>query len=264
MTVVEAGGRIDYRSGHIVVQEAGRGPDVGYLHGFVGNPGVHPFLHALAATGCRVIAPSLPGFTGSSRGDDLRGLYDWVVAASEVLDVAGIAGCPVVASSLGAMLALEVASVRPEAFSQLVLVSPLGLWDPVNPVSDPFAVTLSAQRAMLTADPSKTNVFFDDQDGRTSAELIDDNVARYLSRTSAAQLIWPIPEFGIVGRIHRVTCPVTLVWGGADQLNPPTYLDAWAGLLPNVVGKHVIDGAGHLAEWDAPEQVAAIARAALG
>jgi pimeloyl-ACP methyl ester carboxylesterase len=247
-----------FRTGEVAVVETGDGPTVGYLHGFVGNPGVHPFLGALAGQGCHVVAPSLPGFTGSTALDDLRTLYDWVVAASELVDVAGLTGHPVVASSVGAMLALEVAAVRPEAFSHLVVIAPLGLWDPEDPLADPFATTLSAQRALLTADPSVTAPFFDDDPERDPSELIEDGVVRYLTRTAAAQLVWPIPEFGFTTRAHRVRCPVTLVWGGADRLNPVSYLDRWARLLPDVVGTNVIDGAGHLAEWDRPEAVAAV------
>lgn len=119
-----------------------------------------------------------------------------MVATSELIDLTGLTGRPVVASSVGAMLALELAAVRPEAFSLLVLVAPL---------------------------------------------------------------VWPIPDHGLDTRIHRVTCPVHLVWGEADRLAPPPYLDFFAASLPNVSGTSVIAGAGHMAEWDRPDEVAAIA-----
>ncbi len=92
---------------------------MGYLHGMLGNPGVYAVLEELAATGHRVVAPSLPGFTGSSEPEGLRTLHDWVVATSEVVDLAGLAGAPLVASGVGAMLALELAAVRPEAFGSI-------------------------------------------------------------------------------------------------------------------------------------------------
>jgi pimeloyl-ACP methyl ester carboxylesterase len=180
-----------------------------------------------------------------------------VVATSEVIDIAGLAGRPLVASSIGAMLALEVSAVRPEAFTRLVLVAPFGLWDPSEPVTDPFATTLRSQRELLTVDPARTAGFFDPQPGRSTEQLVEDDIARYLSRTAAASLIWPIPEFGFSTRAHRVTCPVTLVWGGLDRIIPPSYLDRFTALLPNVVATRVIEGAGHLVEWDAPDLLAA-------
>ena len=130
------------------------------------------------------------------------------------------------------MLALELAAVRPEAFSHLVLVSPLGLWVDDDPVADPFGTTLTRQRELLTADPARTAPFFDDVEGRDAAGLADDGVARYTTRTAAASLVWPIPEFGLASRLHLVRCPVTLVWGESDRLNPPSYLERyaeWAG-----------------------------------
>lgn len=262
-TIADSPTTMSFRGGRIAVRDVGQGRPVGYLHGMVGNPGVHPFLEALAATGRHVSAPSLPGFTGSTPCEDLRSLHDWVVAASEVLDVSGIAGGPVVASSIGAMMALEVATIRPDAFSHLVLVAPFGLWDDDDPVADPFGTTLTSQREMLTADPEATAQFFDDPDGLPADLQVEVGIDRYHTRTSSAALIWPIPEHGITTRIHRVTCPVTLVWGGADRIIPVSYLDRWAAVLPNVAGAHVVEGAGHHAEWDEPATVAAIVDAAL-
>ncbi len=260
LAAAAAGTNVPFRGEHLVVHRAGSGAPTGYLHGLVGNPGVHPFLDALASAGAgrEVVAPNLPGFTGSPACEDLRSIFDWVVATSEAIDVAGLAGRPMVASSIGAMLALEVAAVRPEAFESLVLISPLGLFDVEDPVVDALATTLSNQRRMLTADPTRTAPLFDDTAGRSNDELVDDNIARYLTRTAGASLIWPIPEFGLSSRIHRVTCPVTLIWGAEDKLNPPSYLDRYAAALPNVVATHTVAGAGHLAEWDRPEEVAAL------
>lgn len=254
-----------FRGEHLVVHEVGEGPTVGYLHGLVGNPCVHPFLTALAGAGQghRVVAPGLPGFSGSPACADLRSMHDWAVATSEAIDVSGLAGRPFVASSVGAMLALEVAAVRPEAFEALVLIAPLGLWDPTDPVADPFGTTMGQQRKILTADPAVTAPFFEDDSSLDAAELIERNVGRYLARTAGASLVWPIPEFGLDTRIHRVTCPVTLLWGAEDRLAPTSYLERFAQRLPNVVASHVVAGAGHLAEWDRPDEVAQLVEAAL-
>lgn len=249
---------LTFRGDTLAVDQAGDGPVVGYLHGMVGCPTGLPFLPAIAGRGLRVVAPSLPGFTGSAAREDLRGLFDWVVATSEIVDLAGLAGRPVVASSIGAMLALEVAAVRPEAFTALTLIAPFGLWDEAAPTTDPFATTLGAQRALLTSRTESTDLFFTDPAGTSPEALVELNVGRYTARTSAASLIWPIPEFGLATRLHRVTCPVRLVWGSDDGIIPKSYMDLFASLLPNVVSQHVIDGAGHLAEFDQPGAIASL------
>ena len=53
----------------------------------LGNPGEHSFLRELAKRDWAVTAPSLPGFTGSSEATELRNLHDWVVAASEMIEI---------------------------------------------------------------------------------------------------------------------------------------------------------------------------------
>ena len=255
---------IPFREGHVGLVSCGEGVPITYLHGMLGNPGEHAFLQALANDGWRVVAPSLPGFTGSSEANGLRNLHDWVVAASELIDVAGVTGLPVVASSVGAMVALELAAIRPEAFDAMVLIAPYGLWDSDDPIADPFATTLTNQRKMLTVDPAASASFFDDVEDMPADLLVEHGVDRYLTRTASAQLIWPIPEFGIDERLHLVKNPVTLIHGAMDAIIPCPYLDKWAQILPNVASTHLVEEAGHHAEFDQPEEVAAIVKSALG
>ena len=250
--------RLAIGAGEIAVQRAGSGTPIGYLHGLIGTPPGTPIVTALAGAGFEVTAPSLPGFTGSSPTADKRTIHDWVHHLSAIVDATGLTGRPLVASSIGAMVAVELAAIRPEAFSQLILLAPLGLWDDTEPVADPYATTLSAQRRLLTADPTVTAAFFDDPDGMDGDELIEYGVARYETRTAAAALVWPIPDHGLSQRIDRVGAPVTLVWGTADQIAPVGYLERWAAALPNVTASHTVDGAGHLVDWDQPDAVAAI------
>lgn len=255
---------VPYRSEFVQILSAGDGPTLGYLHGFIGNPGPPPFLTALADTaGHRVVAPTLPGFTGSPAQPRLRSIHDWVVATSEIVDAVGVNGRTLVASSIGAMLALELAAVRPDAFSALVLIAPMGLWSSERPVADPIGETLSGQRALLTADTAVTGCFFDDQSDEPE-HIVSERVDRYISRTTSASLVWPIPDHGLSDRLHRVTCPVTLLWGSDDAFVPVSYLDDFARALPNVAAAHVVAGAGHLAEWDDPQAVANIVAATLG
>ena len=89
-----------------------------------------------------------------------------------------------------------------------------------------------------------TGVFFDDPDGLEGDDLIEYGVARYQTRTSAASLVWPIPDHNLVDRIHRVETPTTLVWGEDDGIAPIGYLDRWAAALPNVVNTHTVADAG--------------------
>lgn len=255
--------RVAVGSEDIVVHTAGLGTPVGYLHGMIGTPPGAPILGAATGAELAITAPCLPGFTGSTPSAATRNIHDWVFHLSAIVDATGVAGRPLIASSVGAMVALELVAIRPDVFSQLILLSPLGLWDDDDPIVDAYATTLSAQRRLLTADPKATGVFFDDPEGLEGDDLIEYGVVRYQTRTSAASLVWPIPDHNLVDRIHRITAPVTLVWGAHDALAPVSYLDRWAAALPNVVDSHTVADAGHLIDWDQPDAVARIAADAI-
>jgi pimeloyl-ACP methyl ester carboxylesterase len=253
---VEALRTVAFRGNKVAVIDVGDGPVLGYLHGMLGNPIVHPFLGALAGRH-RVVAPSMPGFIPSPPCTDLRFLYDWVSALSEVVDLAGLAGQPVVASSVGAMLALELASLRPGVFERLVVISPLGLWDDEHPVADAFGRPSFEQRSLLLEDPAKASVFFEEDMGADRAAALEHGIARYNTRRAAASLVWPLPDHGLADRIHRASCPVGIVWGEDDRLNPVEGAQTYAARLPHHAGTRTIARAGHCVEWDRPVETAA-------
>ena len=76
-------------------------------------------------------------------------------------------------------------------------------------------------------------------------------------------LLWPIPEFGLDTRIHRVSSLVTLIWGARDAIKPLSYLARYQAKLANVTSTHVVDGAGYLAEWDQPDAIVVLVNQAL-
>ena len=136
----------------LVVHRAGDGrAPVGYLHGLIGTSPDAPILAAASDAGLAITAPCLPGFSGSPPSTETRTIHDWVFHLSAVLDATGLVGRPMIAASVGAMIATELAAIRPEAFSHLVLVGPLGLWDDDDPVGrpvrdDPVSTAAAADR----------------------------------------------------------------------------------------------------------------------
>jgi pimeloyl-ACP methyl ester carboxylesterase len=243
-----------FRDGSISTIELGSGPDLLVLHGLLGNPGVSPLLGRLAER-YRVVAPSLPGFMPSPCRADIRTLHDWVFTLSELIDSLGMTGAPAVAFSVGGMLALELAAIRPEVFSSLALVAPLGLWVDDDPVADLFAVTTAEQPGLLLRHPEKANAFFVDDINAPDA-LVEHGLSRYRTMRSLANLTWPIPERGLIDRLRRVACPTAILWGGEDRLISPRYAERFAAALPGHPDVTLIADAGHCAEWDAPDAVA--------
>lgn len=253
---------IDFRGITLPVLTVGEGPKIGYLHGPLGNPGVPQIVSDLGR-GHRVIAPTLPGFFGADACEGLRNLHDWVAALAEVLDGSGLRGCPLIASSVTAMLALELAAINPAQFEHLFLIAPLGLWDEALPVADLFACLMGEERKLLVASPTALSDIYEDEGVTDSESLVQRSVYRFVARTTGASLIWPIPEFGLADRVHRVTCPVTLFWGAEDRYVPPLYAERFRSVLPNLHGLHIVQGASHLADLDRPHEIAQLIAAAL-
>jgi pimeloyl-ACP methyl ester carboxylesterase len=74
---------------------------------------------------------------------------------------------------------------------------------------------------------------------------------------AAARLLWPTCDVGLRKRLHRITAPTLLVWGGDDRVVPGSYAKRFADALGGPVTLRTIEGAGHLADVDAPAALAA-------
>ena len=109
--------------------EAGEGRPVLFLHGWgLSHRAYQSAVRHLAATGVRVLAPALPGFSGTARlpADEatLRGYASWVVEFLDAMQVAE----PVllVGHSFGGGVATVTAHDHPDRVSALVLVNAIG------------------------------------------------------------------------------------------------------------------------------------------
>lgn len=234
------------------VWEKGRGTAVGFLAGLGGVPRWTPFLDALAQHR-RVIVPSLPGFPGATGHDRLDDHLDWIAATLDLLHEAGLDGTDLIGASVGGMLAAEVAALSPATVARLVLVAPFGLFDAGEPTTDPFAVRAEDAAALLSAHPERVRARNAPPDGEDTIEW-----AVVLSRANAAaaRLLWPLGERGLAKRLRRISAPTLLVWGDGDRVIPPSYARRFAAGLGGTVEQHVIAGAGHLVDLDAPDELA--------
>src|SRR5207249_2629914 len=119
------------------------------------------------------------------------------------------------------------------------------------------------QPSVLLEDPERAALFFKPDLTAPADVALEQGVQRYHTRRATASLVWPFPDHGLAGRIHRVTCPVALVWGERDRFNPITNVDLYAAALAGHTGTTTITGAGHCLEWDAPAEAVAAVEALL-
>ena len=223
-----------------------------YLWGIAGHPELSPAMRLLADDGWEVVVPSVAGFDGEPgfvAPDDHLG---WLTMFWDAVDATGALPCPVIGASIGGMVAAELAALRPEAVTALGLVAPFGIGDADQPGFDLFAVPAPQRMEHLFA-KGVPDAFANRFSERGDEEA---PVARYLCDVAAAGMTWPLGERGLGNRLHRISCPRVVIWGDQDELLPPGRIDRWGGGT-------VVAGAGHLAEWDAPADVAAALRTVL-
>lgn len=243
------------------VLEGGSGSPLLYLHGF-GGPRWDPFLDALASR-YRVIAPAHPGFAGSTGNDRLLDLTDLVYYYLDFLDAAGLRGLPLIGHDLGGMFAAELAAVQPDRFAKLVLIAPLGLWNPDYPVLDFFVAKPRELAAALYHDVESPAAVAALNVPTEGDEMIDYQLERTKSLSTAAKYLWPIPNRGLSKRIHRVTAPTLLVWGESDGVVPPRYGQDFQAAIPGS-RLAVVKGAAHLPQIEQPAELAELVTKFLG
>jgi pimeloyl-ACP methyl ester carboxylesterase len=240
----------------------GSGRALGVLAGFGGLPRWIPFLDELAKAHT-VIVPSLPGFPGGALGHTVLDSHlDWLLAARQILDKAGLGsangGADLLGASVGGSFAAEMAAIFPRSVRKLALIAPFGLFDESDPAADPWAQRKDNVPALMCADPKKWEALVAPPDGANSIEWPIEMVR---AAEAAARAFWPLGNTKLEKRLGLIEAPTLVLWGEADRVLPPSYADRFATAINGPSRVQKIAGAGHLAYLDQPE---AVAQAVLG
>ena len=236
------------------VWRKGEGPKLGFLAGFGGLPKWVPFLDVLARERT-VIVPSLPGFPGGERGHTVLDSHlDWVLAVRHLLQKAGLDAADLAGGSVGGSFAAEIAAIWPASVRRLALIAPWGLFDDKDPATDPWAQRAPDVPALLCADPERWNQLKAEPEGLNSPEW---PIEQTRANEAAARAFWPLGNTRLEKRLPLIEAPTQLIWGEADRILPRSYADRFAAMIAGETRITAIPGAGHLAELDKPDEVAA-------
>ena len=228
------------------ITDVGNGAPLLYL-----GPGLFTDLNAqivdTLATRYRVIAPRYPGFDGRQPPADFRSIEDLNYLCLDLLDGMGLSDIRVLGSSLGGWIALEMAVRDPTRFSNLILLSPLGVKAgsrTARDFADLAAMSTQAAQKCLFGQPGSSP----DLQTFTDAEL--ESLGR--ERQFLAYYAWnPYLHNPRLRRwLHRARMPVRLVWGSADGFNPVANASGLLDRLPNAQ-LSVLDGVGHFPQLEA-------------
>ncbi len=184
---------------------------------------------------------------GADEPDELKAfdtVHDLVLYYDDVISRLGVDRFDLVGHSFGAMMAAEYAAHFPERVERLVLIAPLGLWRDDAPVENFVYQTPENQTRLLLGDPEsdavKAFMALPEEPEAKNREI----VRRITSMASILHFIWPIPERGLVKRLHRVKARTLLVWGDDDRLVSPSYAQDFAAAIGGAKVE-VVKGAGH-------------------
>ncbi len=238
----------------IELHEGGNGPPLLFLHGASGFVPGPPYVGLLAAKR-RLIAPSHPGFGGSTLPLWLDSIDDIAHLYLELMDRRGLGRVDVVGTSLGGWLAAEIATKVPERIGKLALVGPVGVkLGPPDKLDIPDIFAMAQDKAMrlIYHDVDKGKIDF--------AKMTDEQLTTLArNRETTALLTWEpwMHNPKLRHRLHRIASPTLFIRGASDGLVSEFYVDGYAKLIPGAKVT-TIAAAGHAPQMEQPEEFARV------
>jgi pimeloyl-ACP methyl ester carboxylesterase len=245
--VTTAAGRLE-----LEVRSLGEGPALLFLHGESGLLFSDAVLGRLGEH-FSVLAPSHPGWGASPRHasdrtvDDLA--YRYLDLIHEFEEPPLLVGC-----SLGAWLALEIATKNDAGIAGLVLVSPVGIriGEPTRRYYlDRYAVSQDVLTVALYGAADR---------GPNLGERTDDDLLLLARAQEAAAFFGWQPYLhnpALLDRLHRVRHPSLVVTGAQDGfVLAEEHVDTLCGALGGPVETAVFPDTGHQVEELRPDELA--------
>src|SRR5262249_39376549 len=138
---------------------------------------------------------------------------------------------------------------------KLCLISPLGLWVEGKPVADVMVLPSDQLDSLLWSDPESDAA----RTWRSWPDGEEESVAAQIEQIQRlaviGKFVWPIPDKGLVKRLHRVTAPTLILWGDDDRVNPDVYGDEFARRLRTARFERL--SGGHMLHLESMRAVAA-------
>lgn len=200
-----------------------------------------------------LVIPDLPGH-GASPPMARMTLEALADSLAPVLQGTGPVG--VVGHSMGALVALHLATRHPDLVTSLTLIS--GALCPEGPE----LAALAADIASLPDPLAPDDPFF--AEWHRCAHPVPALFLATLAQSAAAMrrsdwldLIAALRAADLTEAAARVRCPTRVISGDQDPIFPPAHARALAKALPRAK-LHMLAGHGHNSHWEAPERVAEI------
>jgi pimeloyl-ACP methyl ester carboxylesterase len=228
--------------------EGGSGPPLLYLHAAGGETEWMPF-HEDLAKHFPVRLPAQPGFADSKGLEEVRDVTDYAWHYVDLLAELKLKNIPVVGFSLGGWTGMELAILRPELVSKLVLVNSAGVRVASAPMGELFIDDLAKLRALLFKDPNNPVIKL-----AMPKDLEDPRILLWLrAREASARVGWNpyLHNPRLAAHLHRITCPTKIIWGRHDKLIPLPHGEFLASKIQGAT-LEVLENAGHMLPFEEP------------
>ncbi|MBP85898.1 MAG: alpha/beta hydrolase [Planctomycetaceae bacterium] len=238
-----AGKKIDMNVG-------GTGTPLMYLHSAGGETDWMPF-HEDLSKHFQVHAPAHPGFGMSTGLEQIEDIHDMAWHYVDLFEQLGWRQVPVVGFSLGAWIALEVAILRPELISKLVLVAAAGVRIDGAPIAELFLSDFKKAQELVFYDPESPVVKV-----AMPLTLDDSRVLMWMRALEATAKVGRNPYLHdpkLPRHLHRIRCPVQIIWGRNDKLIPLAHGEYYAEHLPDA-NLSVLEQCGHMVPFEKKEE----------
>ncbi len=236
------------------VRRSGRGAPLLVIHGELGMPGWTESLSILSETH-DVIVPSLPGYDGSERPDWIMSVHDlaawitWFARDSGIASPVNVIGC-----SLGGWVAAEIATIAPQFFNRMALVSPMGIKPQQGEIFDYFLENgLTGIRRNFHAPESSAEYlrYFGKDLSPEEADLIEQH------REMTCRIVWKpyMHSLTLPALLSAITTPTLILRGDEDRITPPNCSDIYHR---SIKGSKLaaIGQCGHMPEMEKPVEFA--------
>jgi 3-oxoadipate enol-lactonase len=205
----------------------------------------------------------------SSTVDAPYGLLDMAGDALGLLDGLGIAQADIVGTSMGGVMAQEIAIRHPERVRKLVLVTTYTSGDPRG--SAIFEGQALLRRTLSRADYCRATFWsvYSHQDYRREDGFVEQMIARtagndlWQPQGAYERHVRAVTSGNIEGRLGQIAAPTLILAGAEDILTPLRFSTLLAREKPSS-RLEVIEGAGHGMIWSHPNVVVDLVGEFLG
>ncbi|WP_135506080.1 alpha/beta fold hydrolase [Roseovarius aestuariivivens] len=241
----------DALSDGLAYLRSGTGPALVLVHGYLG--GAAQWAHEIEIFSDRydVIAPNLPGFGAAADHKGCTSIEGMARALLERLESLGVDRFTLIGHSMGGMVVQEMARMRPERVSRLVLygTGPLGL------MPDRFEPIAVSMQRLLEDGVERTirrigATWFKNGAGAAAYPLLCE-IGAQADPQAAENALYAMADWDGRAALPLLGMPTLVVWGDTDRsYRWPQVETLWRN-LPDV-RLAVIPGVAHAAHLEKP------------